>query len=133
LPMPVGDAVATGESVMVAVVVAPGEGVAVVLGRVAVAVTPGEGVTLGVFVGLTVGLGVNVAVGLGVNVAVGLGVGDGMAVLVTVGVGLCFTLREDGVLSALAAWELILTSINDRRSSIRQSIAAMIFAKKPSL
>jgi len=110
---------------MVAVVVAPGEGVAVVLGRVAVAVTPGEGVALGVFVGLTVGLGV--------NVAVGLGVGDGMAVLVTVGVGLCFTLREDGVLSALAAWELILTSINDRRSSIRQSIAAMMFAKRPSL
>ncbi len=110
---------------MVAVVVTPLVGVWGGAGRVAVAVTPGEGVAVGVLVGMIVGLGE--------NVAVGLGVGDGMAVLVTVGVGLFFSLKEDGLLSALTAWELILTSINDRSSSRKQSIAAMIFAKRDSL
>jgi hypothetical protein len=117
LPLLVGITEAAGEGAMVAVVVTPLVGA----GRVAVAVTPGEGVAVGVLVGMIVGLGENVAVG------------DGMAVLVTVGVGLFFSLKEDGLLSALTAWELILTSINDRSSSRKQSIAAMIFAKRDSL
>jgi hypothetical protein len=99
LPLLVVITEAAGEGVMVAVVVTPLVGA----GRVAVAVTPGEGVAVGVLVGMIVGLGENVAVG------------DGMAVLVTVGVGLFFSLKEDGLLSALTAWELISTSTAPRK------------------
>ena len=83
-----GEAVAVGMGVEVAVAVAVGLGVGVGL---AVAVGVGVGVGLAVAVGVGVGVGLAVAVGVGVGVGVavtvGMGVGVSVAVSVAVGVG----------------------------------------------